>query len=447
MEIRTKLPKPAIKVLWSDAKIKGLRGGRGSGKSYAVAIYCVMMTMASCIRVLCIREYHTSIRESQFKTLCEVIALLGLQEQFIATENTLKCVNGSEFVFRGVGVNPESIRSLEGITITWFEEGQMMSERTKQVLLPTIFRKPDSQLIVTYNPENASDPVSQMLQENPMPRTACELVNWNDNEFITDDLKMLMAHDYATDVMTAKHVWEGDYTHRSREQIYADKCVIQDFELPTVGPIGPFYGMDFGTVDPNVFIEAWIWNGCIYVTQELVGLCDLREMPAWMTQVTGWWRQSPKGGKVPLPNVRIYADCARPEVIVDLQGRQVPVIACTKYPGCVEERIHKIRKFDKIVIHSSLRPPKYQDKWGLCNEQFLYKYKVDAKTQEILPGIIDKYNHSWDALAYALQPVLVTMDQNFIVSHDCMQGVNISTKFEADMPKIPAEQAAFAVVW
>ena len=148
-----------------------------------------------------------------------------------------------------------------------------------------------------------------------------------------------------------------------------------------------------------------------------------------------------------LPNVRIYADCARPEVIVDLQGRQVPVIACTKYPGCVEERIHKIRKFDKIVIHSSLRPPKYQDKWGLCNEQFLYKYKVDAKTQEILPGIIDKYNHSWDALAYALQPVLVTMDQNFIVSHDCMQGVNISTKFEADMPKIPAEQSAFAVVW
>ena len=446
MEIQVKIPKPAGRVLFSDSKIKGLRGGRGSGKSYAAAIYCVVMALRSCIRILCIREYHTAIRESQFKTLCEVITLMGLQESFTITENTLTCRNGSEFIFRGVGVNPESIRSLEGISITWFEEGQMMSERTKQILLPTIFRKPESQLIVTYNPESPNDPVSQMLQENPMPRTSCELCNWVDNDFFPADLKMLRDHDYATDPQTAKHVWEGDYTHRSREQVLADKCIIQDFELPTVGPLGPFYGMDFGTVDPNVLIEAYIWQRCIYVTQEIVGLCDLKDMPGWMTQVNGWWRTAKDGGKLPQPNVKIYADCAWAPVIIDLQGRQVPVVPCKKYAGSVEDGIAFLRKFDKIIIHPSLRPQKYQNKWGICNEQFLYRYKVDARTGEILPAIVDKYNHSWDALRYALEPVMPLLEQDVLFVQDGMRGSTLAAKFEYDMPRVP-DEAAFAVVW
>ncbi|MGI9450090.1 MAG: phage terminase large subunit [Geminicoccaceae bacterium] len=41
-----------------------LRGGRGSGKSWAIAAFLVLMAMQAKYRILCAREYQTSIKES-----------------------------------------------------------------------------------------------------------------------------------------------------------------------------------------------------------------------------------------------------------------------------------------------------------------------------------------------------------------------------------------------
>jgi len=64
-----------------------------------------------------------------------------------------------------------------------------------------------------------------------------------------------------------------------------------------------------------------------------------------------------------------------------------------KGKGSVEDGIEWLRSFDEIVIHE--RCTQFLD------EARLYSYKVDVRTGEVLPIIVDAYNHGWDALRYA----------------------------------------------
>ena len=41
-----------------------------------------------------------------------------------------------------------------------------------------------------------------------------------------------------------------------------------------------------------------------------------------------------------------------------------------------------------------------------AEEARLWKYKRDAKTNEVLPALIDKNNHCWDAVRYAIEKMI-----------------------------------------
>ena len=42
----------------------------------------------------------------------------------------------------------------------------------------------------------------------------------------------------------------------------------------------------------------------------------------------------------------------------------------------------------------------------LHQEAKLYRYKVDKLSGDILPVPVDKHNHCWDAIRYALAPMI-----------------------------------------
>lgn len=87
-------------------------------------------------------------------------------------------------------------------------------------------------------------------------------------------------------------------------------------------------------------------------------------------------------------------DNSRPETISYLRRSGLNVSAARKWPGSVEDGITHLRGFRKIYIHR--RCTKLQE------EALLYRYKVDRTTQQVLPVIVDAYNHGWDAIRYAL---------------------------------------------
>jgi hypothetical protein len=139
-----------------------LRGGRGSGKSWAVASVLVANAYAEPLRILCTRETQKSIKESSYRLLTDRIKSLGMADAFNIQEKVIKAHSGSEFAFAGLREHTSaSIKSYEGFDLAFVEEAHAVKERSANVLIPTL-RKPGSKLIWAYNPDQEDDFVHQL---------------------------------------------------------------------------------------------------------------------------------------------------------------------------------------------------------------------------------------------------------------------------------------------
>lgn len=155
-------------------------GGRSSAKSTTVGTGLDIMTTTTPLRVLCCREIQNSIAESVHKLLANQIEKYKLPGWEI-TRETIRNRNGSEFIFKGLRGNAQSIKSLEDIDICWVEEAQTVSMESIDILIPTI-RKKGSFFIWTFNRLTENDPVWERIAGNPDERTYVRQVNSDEVE-------------------------------------------------------------------------------------------------------------------------------------------------------------------------------------------------------------------------------------------------------------------------
>ena len=376
-----KLTVPQIfKPLFKGAKRRNfIYGGRGSGKSHAVAQYCLFRAYSEKIKVLCTRELQKSIADSVHALLCDKIEQMGLQDFFTIYKDRIVGANGSVFIFAGVRQNVNEIKSMEGINICWVEEAQSMTRESLDVLIPTI-RAEGSVVIFTFNPYKDTDPV-YVESQNPDENTLCIHANYNDNPFFPEVLRLEMERDKKNDYEKYLWVWEGQCLGLSDAQIFRGKYRVEAFETPKNADF--HYGADWGFAqDPTAIIRSFVIGNTLYIDQcaGKVG-CDLEDTPALFNEVEG------------TSIYPIYADSARPETISFMRSRRYNVIAADKWAGSVEDGIQYLRSFSEIVIH-----PRCQ---AVIEEFDLYQYKVDKQTGEVLRIPVDKFNHFIDALRYS----------------------------------------------
>lgn len=151
-------------------------GGRGSGKSTAVAYALLLRGRQSKLRILCTREYQNSIADSVHKLLKDLIDKHGLTDYIVQNDTIKNRLTGTEFIFKGLKKDSQAIKSLEGIDIAWCEEAQTITEESIDTLIPTI-RKEGSQLIWTFNRLTELDPVFVKLCMHPDDDTFVAHVN------------------------------------------------------------------------------------------------------------------------------------------------------------------------------------------------------------------------------------------------------------------------------
>lgn len=401
-EIDILLPPKVAKVFGSPRGswlYRGMYGGRGSGKSQGAAKVAAVWAASERIRVLCAREYQASIRESfhaELKTAIESEPWLA--DQYDLGVDYLRCIRtGSEFLFRGLRQNSQSIKSLANIDLTIVEEAEDVPEASWLALEATVFRRPKSEIWAIWNPKKKGSAVDHRLRKNPPPNAILQMVNWRDNPFFPEGLQTLRRRQRELlDPATYAHVWDGAYLENSAAQVLAGKVRVETFEprdanLQTLPDWqGPYYGMDFGFAkDPTTAIELWIQGDRMYVRREAhkVGL----ELDA----TADYMRQR-------IPGIEQYAmraDSARPESISYLSRHGLPRIeGVKKWPGSVQDGIQFLRSFTEIIIHPDC--PK------TIEETTLYSYKVDRDTGDVLPVIVDAFNHCIDAIRYAITPLI-----------------------------------------
>ena len=111
--------------IWKPHRFKVFYGGRGSGKSWAVAQALIVMSDLARIRVLCCREIQNSIRDSSYQVLRDTAERLGIDGRFDLPEAEIPHkATGSRFIFKGLFHNSQSIKSTEGVDVCWVEEAQ-----------------------------------------------------------------------------------------------------------------------------------------------------------------------------------------------------------------------------------------------------------------------------------------------------------------------------------
>ena len=373
--------------LWHPHRYKVFYGGRGSGKSFNVAQALVILADKGELRILCCREVQNSIRDSSYQLLKDTTERLGIRDRFEFTETEIRHRNGSRFVFKGLLRNEQSVKSTEGIDICWVEEAQTVSESSWETLIPTI-RKDGSEIWVTFNPLHEDDPTTKRFITSPPPEAYVRKVNYDENPFFPPALRKEMEWDRKNDYEKYLHIWEGFPRSVSDAQVFRGRYAVEEFPDSFAEQADRlFFGADFGFArDPSTLVRCFMRDNRLYIDYEAYGVgVEIDELPAL-------YRSVPGSDKWP-----IKADSARPETISYLATRADQVFrisAAEKWQGSIEDGVAFLKSFEKIIIHPRCR--------HTAEEFRLYSYKVDRTTQEVLPIIVDKWNHCIDAIRYAL---------------------------------------------
>lgn len=207
---RANFPKKA-RCLFDSHRYTVLKGGRGSGKSQSTARALLLMAAQRPLRVLCCREIQRSIKDSVHRLLADVIDEMHLGDCFRVMDTQIVGANGSLFLYSGLSTQTiDSIKSLEGVDICWVEEAQTITERSWQMLIPTI-RKPGSRFILTMNPQLESDPTSRRFLKEPPKSCQVISMNYTDNPWFPPELEEERLHHQEKFPDTYGHVWEGEH--------------------------------------------------------------------------------------------------------------------------------------------------------------------------------------------------------------------------------------------
>ena len=204
------------------------------------------------LRAVCVREVQRSIADSVKKLIEDKIAALDAEWFFTITDAEIRGANGSLCIFRGMqNHTAASIKSLEGFHVAWVEEAQTISAKSLEILTPTI-REPGSELWFSWNPENETDPVDQLLRAAPPDDAIVVRANYSDNKHFPPDLRTDMERDKRRDPDKYLHIWEGAYRVASEARIFRN---FRSGDVSVPHNAVWFYGADWGfLVDPTAAV-------------------------------------------------------------------------------------------------------------------------------------------------------------------------------------------------
>lgn len=221
MELIHELPAKLI-PLQSAARYKVLYGGRGGAKSWGIARQLLLDGYEKPLRILCAREFQSSIRESVHRLLADQIHAMGMGEFYEIQNAVIRGKNGTEFGFEGLKHNITKIKSYEGADRVWVEEAQAVSRASWNTLIPTI-RKPGSEIWMSFNPELDTDETYQRFVANPPKDAVIIKMGYQDNPWFPEVLREEMEAMKLRDYSSYLNIWEGECRPALEGAIYANE--------------------------------------------------------------------------------------------------------------------------------------------------------------------------------------------------------------------------------
>ena len=396
-------------LLKTKFRYKLMYGGRGGGKSVAIADALIILATQKKLNILCTRQYQGSMKDSVHSLISRRISEMGLSSLFLVQNDSIYCQNGSYFSFKGVERSVDSIKSIDNIDYCWVEEAQTLTAKGLKILTPSI-RGNTAEIWFSMNPTTAEDalwqfcfntnseritvpsPMASLVEVNKDERSLLIKVNYDSNPYfpkILDDDRLRCLRNNPDDYA---NIWLGEPATNSNANIFKDHWRVEDF-TPTADWGFPLYGMDFGySNDPTTLVKCYLYNDTIYIEKSAgkVNL-DINDIASYFFNEFG----------EDLSRTSISADCSQPMTIEYLRTHGLSGIhACQKWSGSIIDGISWLKSFGKMVVHSRAT--------GVIDNLRLYSNKVDLRNDKVLNEPKDANNDYIDALRYAFDRIIKT---------------------------------------
>lgn len=337
-------------------------GGRGSGKSFTVAIAAVKKTYSRFKhKILYLRQTMTSSEDSTIADVRLAIEVLGVQADFRERNNTIVNIKtGSTISFKGIrstGTQTAKLKSLSGVTILIVEEAEEVEsfEEFSKVDESIRIKGKPLMVILVYNPTSSiSSWIHKEWFEEGIPkRTRLDDTVYLHSTYLDnlDNLNESVIKRYES-LKTSNPVYYrqtilAEWTLEVEGRIYGGWDVYPFNE--NVGDV--WYGLDFGYggKDKTAMIEINYFEKTYY--SRLLFAESKLSIRATLTKM--------KKAGVPF-NARIYADSAMPLLQKEIKlGGYNSIRNATK--GNVEAGIKRVQDKDIVIVGDSETDELYYD--------------------------------------------------------------------------------------
>jgi phage terminase large subunit len=168
---------------------------------------------------MCIREVQKSLKDSAKKIIEDKIHKYNLIDSgFRILHDRIETPGDGLIIFLGMSdQSADSVKSLEGFGVAWVEEANTLSDRSLQLLRPTIrdsrIEGFSAELWFSYNPSRKADAVDQLFRgEHGAPTNSVVVeANYNHNPWFPDVLEQERLDDKEQRPDSYDHVWNGGY--------------------------------------------------------------------------------------------------------------------------------------------------------------------------------------------------------------------------------------------
>jgi phage terminase large subunit len=379
--------------LGSDSRYFVVTGGRGSGKSYSLNSFLLLLTYEVGHVILFTRYTLTSAHVSIIPEFIDKIETANLHNDFYITKDEIvNLKTGSKIIFKGIktssGTQTANLKSLSGIT-TWVldEAEELTDEKTFDKIDFSIRNNQlQNRIVLILNPTTKEHFIFKRFFESKGIEAGNNEIKGDTTYIHTTylDNKEFLSESFLTQIESLRINNPQKYKH----QILgcwlnkAEGVVFSNWHIDNFIDTGfTCFGQDFGfSIDPTTLIQTSIdkANKKIYA-KELIYKAGLTTTDIYNENI----RYTNRNGL-------IIADSAEPRLIQELKNRGLNIKAVSK-PKIID-RIALIQDFELVID---------KDSTNLIKE--LNNYVWHDKKSETP---IDDYNHALDALGYAVWNLL-----------------------------------------
>ena len=379
------------KGLKSDSRYFVITGGRGSGKSFSITVFLVLLTFEENNKVLFTRYTMSSAGMSIIPEFIEKLELMGLLENFTVTKfEIINNLTGSSIYFSGIktasGDQTAKLKSISGINTFVLDEAEELQEEENfdKIDLSIRAKGVKNRCLLILNPATKEHWIYQrFFQNRGIPdgfNGTKDGVTYIHTTY--EDNRENLSESFLNEIDRMKQRRPNHYRHQILGGWLqkAEGVIFTDWQMGKFNTeIDSIFGLDIGfSRDESVLVE-----GCVDKVRKIIWLKEHFYKKGLVTSNIYELCLRYAGKRL------IVIDNSEPRLRAELNSRGLNLTPTLKKKGSILTGIALMQDYN-INIEGE----------NLVKEFNNYAWKVSGVTP------IDSYNHGIDAARYLIQYLL-----------------------------------------